>query len=974
MGRVFAAVAAAFLLVALGLPNQEASAHASAGQPARSAGIEVLQTHPSLKNKLKHPRPKAARRHALNKDEATLKQAKKKADTLASAHTAAAPKSTPRLPATASQFNGLSGDGLADNDWSPSDSTGDIGPMNYIEMVNSKIGVYDRNLYMLDSTSLAAFGAIGPLLPNPQGSCVFDPQIAWDQQANRWLYSMVEQTTSTTSCSTLNNDYLDFGWSMTSNPLGGWCGYAINSGPVMDDYDKLGHDNNFIIIGANAFGNYGDESQFLGAEIWAINKPATGSTTCPSVPSVHLFGRSIGQPDSLVNDDGSPATTPVPAEMTDASPVGYVVAARDPGTVGGGSIATWHIGSNAGTPTLTQDPAATVPTYFVPPSVQEPITLFDCSYGYCLDSGDGRLTQAIAHYDPAAGGETIWTQHAISDPNVGTLSIERWYELKPGLATPRQTGVISNPNLYVFNGAVSPTTAGNQAVIFYNTAGPVTGGFVDYRAQRRNSATPLGAMGGEVIIASSTAIDADFTCGVSMPPPQNGIPCRWGDYASARPDPLNANTVWGTGMIVNQGGGSIQGSGWATKIARMTSGCLSASVSSQPTVQRGETVLFTASATDCGNPLYEFWLRNPNGAWALKQAFSPTNTWTWDTLGYSYGTSSQLYPVTVWVTDAGDAQTTWDTYAQGGSTLLKPVSCAQGVVGGAPGSPVPAGTQINLTASVGPQCSTPVYEYWTQAPGGGWTIVRPYSTDPAFGWNTAGLVPGVYHLSVWMEQRGGSTSTYETYAAATVTLTGCATAGVTPSVTSPQTVGTAVTLNAVGGGCLSPLFQFWLQAPGGSYQIVQPYSSNGTFNWATAANPAGTYHFSVWVKDSASGGASGGTSGRWDTYATLTFVLTSTPCTSVSASTSTAGPVTTISASAVCPNPLYQFWMQAPGSTSWLKVQPYGPGSTYDFDSTGKAKGTYHFSIWARDTTSVGTSFNSSGRWDAYTTSTVVVT
>ena len=333
MGRGFAAVAAAFLLVALGLPNQEASAHASAGQPARSAGIEVLQTHPSLKNKLKHPRPKAARRHALNKDRATLEQAKSKADSLAAAHTAGSPKAAPRVPATA-QFNGLSGDGLADNFYSPSDSTGDVGPMNYIEMVNSKIGVYDRNLYMLDSTSLAAFGAIGPVLPNPLGSCVFDPQVAWDQQAGRWLYSMVEQVTPVNDCNAITGDYLDFGWSMTSDPLGSWCGYAINSGSVMDDYDKLGHDNNFITIGANAFGNFGDETQFLGAEIYAINKPAAGSTTCPSVPPVYLFGRSIGQPTSLVNNDGSPATTPVPADMTDSSPVGYIVAAQDPGTAG----------------------------------------------------------------------------------------------------------------------------------------------------------------------------------------------------------------------------------------------------------------------------------------------------------------------------------------------------------------------------------------------------------------------------------------------------------------------------------------------------------------------------------------------------------------------------------------------------------------------------------------------------------------
>jgi hypothetical protein len=84
--------------------------------------------------------------------------------------------------------------------------------------------------------------------------------------------------------------------------------------------------------------------------------------------------------------------------------------------------------------------------------------------------------------------------------------------------------------------------------------------------------------------------------------------------------------------------------------------------------------------------------------------------------------------------------------------------------------------------------------------------------------------------------------------------------------------------------------------------------------------------------------------------------------------------VTTITAVAACPNPLYEFWMLAPGSTTWVDVQAYGPTATFPFDSTGQAKGTYRFSIWARDASSIGTSSNALGRWDKYASASVTVT
>jgi hypothetical protein len=84
------------------------------------------------------------------------------------------------------------------------------------------------------------------------------------------------------------------------------------------------------------------------------------------------------------------------------------------------------------------------------------------------------------------------------------------------------------------------------------------------------------------------------------------------------------------------------------------------------------------------------------------------------------------------------------------------------------------------------------------------------------------------------------------------------TVNVCPSVTasaapaSPQTPGTPVTITAVASGCPNPRYQFWILPPGGSWTIAQPYSSTAAYNWNTTGLAAGTYSYSVWVRDASS--------------------------------------------------------------------------------------------------------------------------
>ncbi|HXI80926.1 MAG TPA: fibronectin type III domain-containing protein, partial [Verrucomicrobiae bacterium] len=458
----------------------------------------------------------------LTLDPGALRAAKLRAAAIASRGNRG-PSAPTRTP-LAGLFNNINRSGLSQPTVAPPDSTGAIGPNNYVEMVNQEIGVYDRSLNLLSSTDNGTFtGAAG-------AASVSDPQVQWDGQAGRWLYAALGVATGA--------NILLFGWSKTSDPsdlTNGWCRFGIDRANMLDDYPKLGHDNNFLSIGTNV---YNDSTlTFITANIWAIRKPAVGDTSC----SVGTASYVADATHVLHNADGSTAFTPVPANTADASAFGYIVAAHSPVDGIGPSapkIMVWHWALVSGLPALMLDGDVAVSTFAIPAPVPQPGT------SDTLDSLDARLTQAVAVNDPGAGGaKGIWTQHTVAGP--GGRSVVRWYEILGG-APPalRQQGDVGSPTDFVFNGAISPSIGGDSAAVFYNRAGASTLAVIG--AQTRSASTPLSSLdAGELVIGQSSAADLDFTCGYTKPTD----PCRWGDYAGASPDPANAGVIWGSSQL-----------------------------------------------------------------------------------------------------------------------------------------------------------------------------------------------------------------------------------------------------------------------------------------------------------------------------------------------------------------------------------------------------------------------------------------
>ncbi len=435
------------------------------------------------------------------------------------------------------------------------------------------------------------------------------------------------------------------------------------------------------------------------------------------------------------------------------------------------------------------------------------------------------------------------------------------------------------------------------------------------------------------------------------------------------------------------GGQIFVGSGTIIRSFTLVTGCSSVTLAAAPpnSAPTNTTVTLTATATgpNCVTPQYRFFTRPAAGSWTMVQDYSSSNTFSWTTTTIAGG-----YYLGVHARTSGSSAP-YESFTSIAYTLT-PTTCASVTASAAPPSPSTSGTPVTITGSA-TGCPNPHYQFWILNPGSStWTIAQAYSTMAAFNWTTTGLAAGTYNFSVWARDAGSagvyssSLGTYDAFVGKAYTLTiagACTSVTVGAAPASPQPSGTPVTFTGSAVGCTSPNYQFWILNPGSStWTIAQAYSPTATFSWTTTGKVAGAYHFSVWVRDSGSPGTNSNSLGTYDAFVGATYTLTSTPCTSVTLTPAPPSPqvhgtaITFTGAASGCANPLYQFWMLAPGSSTWTIVQAYSTTATFSWNTTGLPAGTYRFSVWARDSGSAGTNSNSLGTYDTFAGSTYVLT
>jgi len=256
----------------------------------------------------------------------------------------------------------------------------------------------------------------------------------------------------------------------------------------------------------------------------------------------------------------------------------------------------------------------------------------------------------------------------------------------------------------------------------------------------------------------------------------------------------------------------------------------------------GTSVTLSATTSGCPSPRYRFWILAPGSRWSMVRDYSPAASYAWITAGYPVGT----YQLEVDVRDASTVAP-YDAVT-GVSDVLQACSGARL----ATDRPSPQAPGVSIVLSGSASCAGAAqYRFWVRAPGGAWRIVQDYGPAATYAWSTASLAHGYYALEVDVRSQG-STDVYDTVANLSYLVDVCSGARLTTSPASPQRVGGTVTLTGSATCAGTPVYRFWVRAPGGAWTIVRDYSPSSTFSWNTAGHPTGAYALEVDVRDAGS--------------------------------------------------------------------------------------------------------------------------
>jgi hypothetical protein len=275
----------------------------------------------------------------------------------------------------------------------------------------------------------------------------------------------------------------------------------------------------------------------------------------------------------------------------------------------------------------------------------------------------------------------------------------------------------------------------------------------------------------------------------------------------------------------------------------------------------------------CTAPQYQFWIRDPAAVWHIAQPYSTGSSFAWNTALQSAGT----YLVGVWVRQTG-ASASYEAYSFVTYTLTMPPAQMCSSVNIAPSVPSPrnTGTQITFTATAN-DCSTADFRFFVAPPGAAFAEVQPFGSSNTFAWITNSLAPGPYQIGVWARQHG-STASYEAFAFITFQLQPNGTPCGLLTLTAPSQVihsnsGPPFIITASASGCTTPLYQYYVRTPGGSYVLFQPYSGATTFqyppiptNTNTPVFSPGGYSILAMARDQSSSAA-------YDSFAVIDFLF-----------------------------------------------------------------------------------------------------
>lgn len=434
------------------------------------------------------------------------------------------------IPSLITSFEGLRNtdnpNGILVN---PPDPNGDVGPNNYVEMVNLVFAVYDKQgNRLLGPTPLGALWA--NFAVTDCAGLSGDPVVLYDQLDDRWIL---------TQFTSAGPEYWNcVAVSQTGDPTGAYYRYAFSTGANFPDYPKYGLWRDSYIITTREFGptiEYG-----IGVYALERDKMLEGDPGA-RVVSFYIDGNAPGVLP-LVGDGLLPPDIDGKTKPANDAPAPLVGTQDDGGPYGATFDALniwdlsvkWQATPIASISLVAQLPVASFDSIFpcaptsrdcLPqPGITDPTRYLD------ILSYRQRPTFRLAYRNFKSYESLVTNQSVEALPGIAGV---RWYEIRRvnGAYSLYQQGTYApNDGVHRWMGSIAMDKRGNMALGYSVVNG--TDVYPGIRYTGRLNGDPLGQMTlGEGVIINGTGVQLTTNS-------------RWGDYTDMTVDPTDDCTFW----------------------------------------------------------------------------------------------------------------------------------------------------------------------------------------------------------------------------------------------------------------------------------------------------------------------------------------------------------------------------------------------------------------------------------------------
>ena len=482
------------------------------------------------------------------------------------------PVSAP-APAPIASFDGL--DRVNWGQGFPPDTVGDVGPVYFIQAINSSIGIYRKS----DGAQIAAFtfdtfmsqGNFGNICDTENFG---DPVILYDSFEDRWIITdFAFQVDGSGNVINPPGAFQCFAASKTGDPVsGGWNFYSVAIAGGLDDYPKFGIWPDGLYMSANMFG-YAAGSSFQGPRVYALNKAQMYAGN----PTVQVVSFDAPTADFTLLPSNARLQTGTPP----------------PGTPNY-FASTWQFLNALTVYKLHVDWDRISLSTFIGPDAPLAATSWPNAAVANAPSQGGNNLDVLQirammqnQYSNIGGAESLWITHTVRRANTTGFAAPRWYQVDvtggtvaaniPQAATWDPDGANV---MHRFMPSLAVDRAGNMA-LGYSTSSSTTKPAIKYAG--RLAADPVNTFSQtEQVLIQGTGTQLG-NCG-------GGTCTRWGDYSAMSLDP-DGCTFWYTNEYY-----AADGLNYLTRIG-------SFAFPSCTPVGAGGTVSGTVTATTGGAPI-----------------------------------------------------------------------------------------------------------------------------------------------------------------------------------------------------------------------------------------------------------------------------------------------------------------------------------------------------------------------------------